>query len=827
MRNLRKTKAQLLRELEALRRINHAIGTTLNLDDVLQRIIEEIVPLFAAQSASVILFDAGKREAELTTTYGKKAFQDSVLRYPWAGTFSGWIAEHCRPLRVPCITPEAWPGSWKLAKQLGGVPEQTSALLAPLWRESKVIGCLEIVWHPPHIITDSEEDLLVETATQAAIAIVNARLYQEKEHALQRAKESEERFRRIVETAQEGIWVLDAEAKTTYVNQRAAEMLGYSVHEMLGCPLFAFMDEQAQEEAAGYLERRKRGIQEKHDFRFCKRDGEYLWAIVSASPMIDEHGKFIGVFGMLTDITERKRAEEALRESERQYRDLVENSEGLICTHALDGTLLSINPAAARALGYRPENMVGHNLSEFLAPAVRQQFGRYLERVQREASMQGLLRLVSRTGEERILAYHNTLREEPNRAPYILGHAQDITERKRAEEALRASEERYRIVSQSISDYAFSFRIEEDGTVFLEWLTESFTKITGYAIEEFLGKPNPWNKYIHPDDLERINKTIRTLSPGVATSYEFRIVRRDGSVRWIHSYAQPMFDERGHLSRICGAARDITEHKRAEEQQQKLQAQILQTQKLEAIGTLAGGIAHDFNNILSAILGYADLVTDDVPIGTVARRNLEEILRASRRAKDLVQQLLAFSRPKQEKRQPIHLHEIIEETLTLLRPSLPRTIVIQQTFNAGDETVLANLTQIQQVVMNLCVNAAHAMGRKGGVLGITLERVEEGGPAELAADQLNRRPYLCLTISDTGCGMTPDILERIFEPFFTTKPVGQGSGMGLAIVHGIVKSHGGMITVDSQPGKGTTFRIYWPLIAGEEAAAASGGTFPQ
>jgi len=831
MKNSQKTKAQLTQELEALRRINHTIGTTLALNEVLQRIINEIVPLFAAQSGSVILFDAARKEAELTTTYGKRAPEGHPIRYPWAGTMSEWVVEQQRPLRVPRLTAEAWPRSWKLAQELGGTPEQTSALMVPLWQDAQTIGCLEILWEPLHVVTDSEEELLVATATQATIAITNARLYQEKEQALQRAKESEERFRRIVETAQEGIWVLNAEAKTVYANQRIAEMLGYNVHEMLGRPLFAFMDEAAREEAVGYFARRKQGIQEKHDFRFCKKDGEHLWAIVSASPMLDEQGNFLGAFGMLTDITERKQVEEALRKSEARFRTLVQYSSDILTILDANGTIRYQSPSIERVLGYEPEQLINTNVFMHLHPEDRQKVqSAFAEALPRPGTVTAPeFRFRHANGSWVYLeAIGNNLLTDPEIQGVVI-NSRNVTERKHMEEALRESETRFRTL---IRDLQVGVILQGPNAEVLV-SNRAALDLLGLTEEQLLGKTSldPDWQVIHEDGSPFPGET-HPVPQAIATRHPVQDVvmgvRRPAGSDWVWLLvnADPHVAADGRVSQAVCTFIDITERKRVEEQQQKFHAQLLQTQKLEAVGTLAGGIAHDFNNILSAILGYAELVTDDVPVGTVARRNLEEILRASRRAKELVQQLLTFSRPEQKELQLVRLRNIIEETLTLLRPSLPRTIVIQSLFNAGDETVLANRTQVQQVIMNLCVNAAYAMGEGRGSLGIALDRVENGEVTEFAADNLKEGAYLRLTVSDTGCGIAPDVLDHIFEPFFTTKPVGQGSGMGLAIVHGIVKSHGGTITIASKLGQGTTVHIYWPLIASEEASKSAKRELP-
>ena len=255
-------------------------------------------------------------------------------------------------------------------------------------------------------------------------------------------------------------------------------------------------------------------------------------------------------------------------------------------------------------------------------------------------------------------------------------------------------------------------------------------------------------------------------------------------------------------------------------ERKRLEAQLRQSQKLEAIGTLAGGIAHDFNNILTAILGYAELALNDIREESSAWNYLHEVRKAGLRAKTLVQQILTFSRRTEQPRLQVQLPLLIEEALTLLRASLPSTIAIRQAITPEVGTVLADPTQLHQVLLNLCANAAHAMRTTGGYLEVRLEAVDVDEHMAVQHPELPLGPYVCIMVTDTGHGMTPEVMERIFEPFFTTKAPGEGTGMGLALVHGIVTSHGGAVTVASVVGQGTTFTVYLPRSADSTCDAA-------
>jgi two-component system cell cycle sensor histidine kinase/response regulator CckA len=242
---------------------------------------------------------------------------------------------------------------------------------------------------------------------------------------------------------------------------------------------------------------------------------------------------------------------------------------------------------------------------------------------------------------------------------------------------------------------------------------------------------------------------------------------------------------------------------------------------MEAIGTLAGGIAHDFNNILAAMMGYAELASLDAPEGSKANMRWQEVLKAGLRARDLVQQILTFSRQSSQERKPVEIGPIVKETLKLLRASLPSTVEIRQHVESNADVIETDPTQIHQVLMNLCTNAAHAMRESGGILEVSLNKVDMEEPTTTPYPDLHAGPYVRLSVSDTGHGIPPQLLKRIFDPYFTTKPVGEGTGLGLAVVHGIVKSHGGEITVSSKPGKGTTFHVYLPGTDGPKEVAAS------
>jgi len=397
--------------------------------------------------------------------------------------------------------------------------------------------------------------------------------------------------------------------------------------------------------------------------------------------------------------------------------------------------------------------------------------------------------------------------------PATMGTVRNITMRKQAEAALRESEQRYRGLVESQQDLIV--RVDCQGR--FTFVNDAYCKKFAKRREDLIGKT--FMPLVHEDDLAATTAAMKGLEvPPYRVALEQRALTAE-SWRWLAWEDYAIRDEHGQTLEVQAVGRDITDRKQAQEEKEKLQEQLFQARKLEALGTLASGVAHDFNNILSAIMGFTELATDEVAEGTLARRNLEEVLKASRRAKALVQQILTFSRPGQQERQSTQPHLIIEEVLTFLRASLPSTIEICSHLDKTAGPVAISASQLQQVLTNLCANAIQALGERGGVVEIGLQRTDREDDLALTQKNLSPGSYIKLTVRDTGCGMPPVLQERIFEPFFTTRPVGEGNGLGLAIVHGIVTGCGGGITVASTSGEGTTFAVYLPASDNEVTSA--------
>ena len=497
---------------------------------------------------------------------------------------------------------------------------------------------------------------------------------------------SEERYRRIVQTAEEGIWMIAADTSTTFVNPKMARMLGYGAEEMLGRSMYDFMDDRAAAEARENMRRREQGIAEQHDFRLRRKDGSDLWTAMSTSPIVDVQGQYVGALAMVTDITERRRAEEALRQSEERFRSLTVLSSDWYWEHDEDFRLTQI--VGGRAF----DNKVG------------------LRRV---------------------------IGQRPWEAASIGMDAADWDHHRRQLEA----HEPFR-----------DFEITHGGP--------------------------------------------------------------DGKLHTVSVSGEPVFDGDGRFAGYRGVGRDITEQRRSQALREELEEQLRESQKMEAIGVLAGGIAHDFNNVLAGILGNADLAQQDLPPGHPAAISLEQIRKAGLRGRGLVQQILAFARRQPREVVSCELRPLVQECIALLRSTLPAGVTLEASLSAEPLFVMADATQVEQVLMNLCTNAWHSLGGKPGRIAVALAGVElDAASARQLGAGLAPGAFACLTVADSGRGMDAETRARIFEPFFTTKPVGEGTGLGLAVAHGIIAAHSGVIRVQTAPGEGSTFEIYLPRSA--------------
>jgi len=499
----------------------------------------------------------------------------------------------------------------------------------------------------------------------------------------------------------------------------------------------------------------------------------------------------------------------ALRDSENRYRVLLQTIPYGIQETDTEGKITYSNPAHAKIHGYHLDEMIGKKITDLLPDAAQAKkladYLRYLVEKQPEPTT---YIETNKTKDGRIIDVSvdwNYLRDEGGRVTGFIAAITDITASKKLEDSLKASEKKYRDLFENANDAIF---IVDPAFHYID-VNKKAVDLFGYSREEFLSMKI--TDVIPPEQMERSSQEFRKLSEkGKYEKFIGKMKAKDGRWRDIEVSSSAIY-ENGKIIGSRDIVRDITERLQMEEQ-------LRHAQKMEAIGTLAGGIAHDFNNILAAIMGYADLACLDLPDGSSAKKSIREVVRAANRAKELVRHILIFSRKTDQEKAPMHIQQIVREALKLLRASIPSTVLIQQHIDTDCGAIMANPTQIHQIVMNLCTNAAQAMEIKGGIIEVCLTCTKLDRYALPPGSSMQPGAYIKLSILDNGPGIPPEIRDRMFEPYFTTKGVGKGSGLGLAVVHGIVKAHNGEIVVESAIGRGSAFHIYFPMVHGEEQA---------
>ncbi|MBF0528548.1 MAG: PAS domain S-box protein [Deltaproteobacteria bacterium] len=663
----------------------------------------------------------------------------------------------------------------------------------------------------------------VEEALQAAYAELETRVAERTaalttaNAALQvqirqrRQAEEELQFRNILlstqqEASLDGILVVDGDARIISHNNRFVEMWGIPtklVEDRIDEPILQLVTSQMLDphsflHQVRYLYEHR---QETSRDELLLADGRVIERY--SAPMIGPEDRYYGRVWYFRDMTEHKRAENVLREREETYSSIINQAmDAIMLFDPTTGRFVEFNESAHKDLGYTRDEFALLSISDIQADHSKEEIERNIRCIREQERMAFETRHRRRNGEIRsvhVRTHHLLIRGKS----YISVVWTDITEQKRAEAALRYVNDYHRSLIEASLDPLLV--IGPGGKI--TDVNSAAELITGCSRTELIG--TEFSSYFTEPDKARAGYE-QVFIDGAVRELELKIRRRDGQCFFVLYNATTYRDQNGDVIGVFAAARDVTGRKRAEEEKEKLQAQLLQAQKMEAIGTLAGGIAHDFNNILSAILGYTQLALLGINEENETKYFLSQIHLAGRRATDLVKHILSFSRQTEQQRIYIQVSLLIKEALKLIRASIPTTIEIKQRFKDIDSVVFADPTSIHQIVMNLCTNAAHAMEEKGGILSVNLEKVTVapdflGGNSELSAGN-----YVKLSVSDTGSGIKPEIMDRIFDPYFTTKGPGKGTGLGLAVIHGIVHSLKGAITVDSEPGKGTTFSVYLP-----------------
>jgi PAS domain S-box-containing protein len=658
-------------------------------------------------------------------------------------------------------------------------------------------------------------------------------------------REAEARYRLIVESTSEGIWVTDTENRTTFANGAMASMLGYAVEEMLGRSVLEFCDDEGAQQAKARLTQRSTGVSERAPARYKRADGTVIDAMLCGNALFGKDGEYVGDLGVVSDMTELRRSQDAVSARVRQLETIAELGRDILAGFSFDHLVERVGSSVARALdidrvsvlevlddgrlkvvaGYGWEDgVVGITVDVKSSQAAYQLSSGMprllVEDMQQEqrftpsawlvdAGIRGGLSCLIEDEDARfglLMAHTSAPRsfteEDSNFLSSVAHLIGSVVRRDRldalrlqAEEELRSTASLFRMIADNAQDIIYRLRVGENPGY--DYISPVVTSILGVTPEDFYADPDITLKYLHEDDVEDIEKS--RVSDEQSAPLLLRWRHPDGHVVWLERRTTHVFDEHGNPAAIEGIIRDVTERVAQDERRHWLEEQLRQSQKLEAIGQLAAGIAHDFNNLLLALRGYGELALRRLERGdTGVGDDIAEMLDATDRAAALTHQLLAFGRRQRLNPEVIDLCEVVEDMDKLLHRLIGEQVELVLVH--GNEPVLVKVdrSQLEQVIANLAVNARDAMP-EGGRLEI---EVGNDGTGEVV-----------LSVADSGCGMDEETVARVFEPYFTTKG-DDGTGLGLATVHGIVSQSGGRISMTSELGNGTLFQVFLPLAEG-------------
>ena len=604
---------------------------------------------------------------------------------------------------------------------------------------------------------------------------------------------------------------IDREERYGFVNRAYANWHRVRQEDLIGKKLSEFLKPDAYEKASANIKKALSGQPVSYENQVVDPEGREKLMSVTYEPYYSGD-RIIGLVATLTDVTERKRAETALQESEQRFRILTESSPTAVMLYQNDKWIYA-NSAAAEITGYSVRELLSMNFWDFVHPDDRQivmQRGRMRQSGQSVTPRYQFKILCKDRSVKWVDLSGETIAFGGKAAGVI--SVMDITEQKCAAEELR---ERERQLSSMISNLpGFVYRCANDHDWTMTFISGQCADLTGYSASDFLQNKITFNEIVRPDYREPLReKWQETLRRKDFFEDEYPIVAASGEIRWVWERGRGVFDPTGELLFLEGFIWDITDRKREEQEKEKLQAQLTQAQRMESVGRLAGGIAHDFNNMLSVILGRVDMGMMRVDPAQPLYRDLEEIRKAAERSANLTRQLLAFARKQTVSLRVLDLNETVEGMLKILRRLIGEDIELTWLPGKNLSPVKIDPGQMDQILANLCVNAKDAIKNVGR---ITIETGTAALDEDFCAGHSGFVPgdYVTLSVNDNGCGMNEETQNNLFEPFFTTKDIGQGTGLGLSTVYGIVKQHSGFINAESEPGKGSTFTIYLPRHEG-------------
>jgi len=607
----------------------------------------------------------------------------------------------------------------------------------------------------------------------------------------------------VVKAMSDGLVLTDIQGTVTFVNPGFVTMLGYRPEEIIG-RLWLDIIPPAHYDMVQEAERRRaEGKTDRYEMVLQHKSGEKLPVLIDASPRFDKHtGAFVGTLGFVTDITQRRHTETALKENVLRYQLLFEQSPLGVFHFDNDGTIIDCNDNFVNIIGSSRNALVGLNMltlpDKKLVRELRQALNGHA------GFYEGIYRSITAEKSTPVKVYVSPLLDKDGKSFGCVGIVEDITHQKQAEDAVRKNAAMHSKMLANIGDVIVI--IDQDGIN--RYKSPNIEKWFGWKPEEVVGEVT-W-KNVHPDDLAPAQHLFAEIlqKPDASGTIECRYRCSDGTYKWIEFTGTNLLHD-SDIQGILGNYKDITERKKTEAEKENLQIQLIQAQKMESVGRLAGGVAHDFNNMLTVILGYAQAAMDQTDPSGPLHKDLQEVLTAGRRSADLTRQLLTFARKEIIAPKVLDLNVTVESMLSMLRRLIGEDIDLAWHPGTDLGTVKADPSQLDQILVNLCVNAKDAIADVGK---ITIET----GAASFDQAYCQEHPgvspgdFVMLAVTDDGRGMDRHVLANLFEPFFTTKDAGEGTGLGLATVYGIVQQNKGFLTVDSTPEQGSTFMVYLP-----------------
>lgn len=628
-------------------------------------------------------------------------------------------------------------------------------------------------------------------------------------------------YHTIVSSSLDGFLLVDVHGRILEANDAYCQFSGYRRAELLAMTIAELEAAETPAETATHLYRIMAAGGHRFESRHRRKNGQWLDVAISVRYLPDCGGLF-GYF--LHDVTARKRAEEALRASEARFRITFEKASIGKCLIDTDGRLIMVNQALCEMLGYTEQELIGAHIAAITHP---DDVETTLERIRRllagpEDAVRTEKRYRRKNGGVVWTLVNIFLVRDANHNPlYFINHVNDITQRKQVEHELRRREEEFRLTFEHSNDAIFW---ADPATGVIINCNRKAEALTGRSRDDLIGLHQ---SQLHPpEEKERYAARFRrAMAQPEVPDIEAEVCSRDGKRTPVVISSSVV--NIGDRVIVQGLFHDITRRRQDEQQRLEMERRLLHAQKLESLGIMAGGIAHDFNNLLMAILGNLDVALTELPPVAAARASIEQAIQAARRAADLTRQMLAYSGKGRFMVKGINLNDMITENAHLFKAVIPKTVTFSTHLDHGLPPIMADPGQVQQIIMNLLTNAAESMGEAGGL--VTLTTAETTCDDHfLEQSMLQEKPaagrFVCLEVTDTGCGMDEETKQRLFDPFFTTKFTGRG--LGMSAVSGIVRGHGGAIVVDSEAGKGTTVRVLFPVAATEQPAAAAGADVP-